>query len=289
MRPACFSFCVVVLFTVGTAAAGDWPQILGPSRNGIAAEDERLADTWPAAGPPVVWKRECGSGYAGLAVAAHTAVLFHRVGDREVVEAVDPLTGQTLWSDGHPTTFVPQVGGGNGPLCTPLIHADRVITFGAQGVLSCHGLADGKLLWRRDTHRDYAAPEGYLGAGSSPIVVGNAVIVNVGGSKQEAGIVASPSIQASRSGSDRPSRPAVPPPVPVTLDGQAFVVMITRYKCLLLEPVSGEIRWEFPFGMRGPTVNAAMPVVPPPQAGRHEESARDRGLRHRLGGWHIRP
>lgn len=253
--------CLLTVVFADTAAAGEWPQILGPSRNGIAARDERIADHWPAAGLPVVWRRDCGSGYAGLAVTQRAAVLFHRVGDREVIEAVDPPTGKTLWSDGHPTTFVPQVGGGNGPLCVPLIHADRVITFGAQGVLSCHGLADGRLLWRRDTHRDYAAPDGYFGAGSSPIVVGDAVIVNVGGSRQEAGIVAF----ALESGATLWTRSAEPAsyssPVPVMLDGQPHVVMITRYKCLLLEPRSGEIRWEFPFGMRGPTVNAALPVI----------------------------
>jgi outer membrane protein assembly factor BamB len=45
------------------------------------------------------------------------------------------------------------------------------------------------------------------------------------------------------------------------------VVMITRYKCLLLEPQTGAIRWEFRFGMRGPTVNAAIPVVRADPAG----------------------
>ena len=47
--------------------AGDWPQILGPDRNGKAA-DERLLDTWPSAGPQRIWKYPLGSGYAGAAV-----------------------------------------------------------------------------------------------------------------------------------------------------------------------------------------------------------------------------
>ena len=48
--------------------AGDWPQILGPHRTGIADPDEQLADAWPAAGPREAWRREVGSGYAGVAV-----------------------------------------------------------------------------------------------------------------------------------------------------------------------------------------------------------------------------
>ncbi|MGI9459194.1 MAG: hypothetical protein ACR2NF_04280, partial [Pirellulales bacterium] len=42
------------------ALAGDWPQILGPHRSGIADPDERLADTWPASGPQEVWRRPVG-------------------------------------------------------------------------------------------------------------------------------------------------------------------------------------------------------------------------------------
>ena len=75
------------------AAAGEWPQILGPSRNGVAAADERLADRWPAAGPRVLWQRPVGGGNAGVAVAGGRAVLFHRQGDREVIEAIDAANG----------------------------------------------------------------------------------------------------------------------------------------------------------------------------------------------------
>ncbi len=58
------------------ALAGDWPQILGPDRSGVAAADEKLADSWPPEGPKVVWGeagrlRLCGSRdrrHAGIPV-----------------------------------------------------------------------------------------------------------------------------------------------------------------------------------------------------------------------------
>ncbi len=241
--------------------AGDWPQILGPGRSGVAAADEKLADRWPADGPPVVWRREVGSGYAGVAVAAGRAVLFHRVADREVVEAMDAATGKPLWSDRHPTRFAPQVGGGDGPLCTPVIHEDKVIVFGAQGMLACLDVRTGKRLWQRDTHREFAAPEGYFGAGSTPVVVGGHVIVNVGGSRQEAGIVAF-ALATGETAWQRTSEPAsYSAPVEVRVGGVPHVLVVTRYQCILLEAATGVIRWQFPFGMRGPTVNAATPLV----------------------------
>ena len=90
--------CIGVLAAgaVNPVAAGDWPQILGPERNGIAAADETLATEWPAEGPYTLWQREVGSGYAGVAVANKRTVLFHRVDGKEVTESLDAATG-IIW------------------------------------------------------------------------------------------------------------------------------------------------------------------------------------------------
>jgi outer membrane protein assembly factor BamB len=198
-----------------------------------------------------------------VAVAGGRVFLFHRVGDEEVVEALDPATGASLWADAHPTSFRPQVGGGDGPLCVPLVHDGRVIAFGAQGALRCIDAATGRRLWLRDTHRDFGAPEGYFGAGSTPLVVGDHVVVNVGGSRGDAGIAAF----SLATGETRWTRTAEPAsysaPVAVDLRGVPHVLMVTRYACLLLDPRDGAVRWQFAFGQRGPTVNAATPVVWP--------------------------
>lgn len=249
-----------VALAAAAARGGDWPQILGPARNGAAAADEKLADVWPAAGPPVVWRRAVGAGYAGVAVVGDRAILFHRAGDREIVEALDAATGTTLWKSDHPTTFQPQVGGGDGPLCTPVVHAGTVITFGAQGVLSAHDLATGERRWSRQTHREFAAPEGYFGAGSTPLVVGDRVIVNVGG-RGDAGIVACALDTGATLWQRSAEAASYSAPVAVEVAGTPHVLMVTRLSCLLLDPATGDIRWQFPFGQRGPTVNAATPVV----------------------------
>ena len=255
--------CVVAYPLAVAAHAGDWPQILGPHRAGIAAADESLADAWPAAGPPTEWRREVGTGYAGVAVAAGRTFLFHRVAGEEVVEALDAAAGKTLWRAAHPTTFTPQVGGGDGPLCVPLVHDGRVIVFGAQGVLRCLDAATGAERWRHDTHREFGAPEGYFGAGSTPIVAARNVIVNVGGSRNDAGVVAF-GLDTGETAWMATSEPAsYSAPVAVTVGGEPHVLMVTRFACLLLDPRSGGVLWRFPFGQRGPTVNAASPVTWP--------------------------
>ena len=247
-----------------SATAGDWPQILGPHRDGHAAADERLAATWPANGPPMLWSREVGAGYAGIAVAGNKAYLFHRVGNSERVDAIDAATGKLLWQDvGHPTTFQPQVGGGDGPLCTPVVAGNRVIVCGAQGMLACLDATTGRRTWTRETHRDFNAPEGYFGAGSTPLVVGNRVIVNVGSAKNDAGLVAFDLTTVETLWKTLADAASYSAPVAVDLDGKPYVLAVTRLACVLVDPATGGIAWQFRFGQRGPTVNAATPVILP--------------------------
>lgn len=257
--------CAVITAAAGGrhVTAGDWPQILGPERNGIAAADERLADAWPADGPPVVWRRPVGSGFSGVAVVGTRVVLFHRDDDREVVEVLDAATGASVWSDGHATTFRPQVGGGDGPLCVPLVHDGAVVTFGAQGMLSVHALASGERRWARPTHREFGAPEGYFGAGSTPVVAGGRVVVNVGGSRRQAGIVAFDLGSGETAWQATDEQASYSAPVAVERDGVPHVLMVTRLACLLVDATDGTVRWTTPFGQRGPTVNAATPLVLP--------------------------
>src|SRR5215831_19030559 len=60
--------------------ADDWPQFLGPNRNGVYLGPP-LAKSWPAAGPRVVWGKRVGQGFADPVVAGTRLTLFHRVAD----------------------------------------------------------------------------------------------------------------------------------------------------------------------------------------------------------------
>src|SRR5437764_755938 len=50
------------------AQADDWPQWLGPRRDGVWRETGIL-ERFPAGGPVVLWRTPIGAGYAGPAVA----------------------------------------------------------------------------------------------------------------------------------------------------------------------------------------------------------------------------
>ena len=248
--------------------AGDWAQILGPNRNGIA-ENEKIADAWPRGGPKTVWQREVGNGFAGLAVAGGKAVLFHRIGAVERVEIMDAQTGRVLRQADYPARYMPLIVADDGPRCVPLIHDGRVYLYGAHGELHCLDVKTGKTLWSRDTFADYSSkrrtrgepPEGYFGIGSTPIAEDGKLIVNVGGNTKGAGIVAFALDTGKTLWKATDERAGYSSPVAATVDGVRHVIFVTRLSVVSLDPATGSVRFRFPFGRTGPTVTAASPLV----------------------------
>lgn len=259
MRLCCLFALSLPVVSASPGVAGEWPQILGPHRNGVA-DDERLGDSFPAKGPPRVWQKEVGEGFSGIAVADSKAIVFHRVDDEERVQAFEAATGQPLWLRPFPTRYSGGISPDNGPRCTPVIDRGRVFVLGAAGDLHCLSLADGTHRWSRSTARDFSAPEGYFGIGSTPIVDGDRLLVNVGG-KSNAGIVAFSVEDGSTLWQATDEQASYSSPVAVTREGVRHVVFVTRLSALSVDPENGKVRWKFPFGARGPTVNAANPII----------------------------
>lgn len=159
-----------------------WTQWGGPNRN-FHTEARGLKDTWPAAGPRVVWKRPLGDGYASPAVENGVLYVMYGRPRQEVVMAADAETGKTLWEHATPMTFDSDASRemGNGPYSTPLVAGNRVFTTGVAGRLQCLDKKTGKLLWTQQLWDDHRGSQMMYGYSSSPIAFRETVIVPVGG------------------------------------------------------------------------------------------------------------
>ena len=242
-----------------TATGGDWPQLLGPARNG-AARGETLLESWPAAGPQKLWSVTLGQGYAGPVISGNRVIAFHRIGDQEQLLCCHRDTGKTLWQANFPARYAGGVNPDTGPRCTPLIHANRIYAFGAAGVMHCVTLDTGKPVWSRDLYGDYRGDEGYFGAGSSPIVADNKLLVNVGG-RNGAGLVAFALESGKTIWKVTDERASYSSPTVVQVGGKTHVVFVTRLNTICVAAANGKTAFQFPFGRRGPTVNAATPLI----------------------------
>ncbi len=162
--------------------AADWPQFLGPTRSNIAGEDEKaLPAEFPSSGPPVLWEKKLGSGFAGPAAVGGKVIVFHRERNEAVVEALDKADGKSLWRFAYPTNYRDSFGFDNGPRATPTVAGGKVFVHGAEGLVHALDLETGKLLWKVDTVKAFGSPQGYFGRACAPLVEGGLVIVTPGG------------------------------------------------------------------------------------------------------------
>src|SRR4051794_35045006 len=125
------------VFVFGLAAAGgradDWPQWLGPQRDGVWRETGIL-DKFPPSGPKVRWRVPVGGGYSGPAVAGGRVYLTDRVlapgaknsadpfarnavAGSERVLCLDEKEGKELWQHEYPARYT--VSYPAGPRATP--------------------------------------------------------------------------------------------------------------------------------------------------------------------------
>lgn len=255
------AFWLAVLPTIllPTANAGDWPQILGPNRDGVAV-GEQLLKSWPETGPETEWTAGVGDGFAGVAVKDNQVIVFHRTPSHEVVQALNAATGKEVWSSSFPCSYQSGMSSDSGPRCVPLIGDGQVFVLGVEGDLRCLDSATGKQVWHRETSKDFSAPEGYFGVGSSPVLFKDRLIVNVG-SRDNAAVVAFSTKNGETIWQAFQDTASYSAPVIATINGAAHAIVVTRLHTVSFNPDDGAIRFQFPFGARGPTVNGATPVV----------------------------
>ncbi|MGE3513302.1 MAG: PQQ-binding-like beta-propeller repeat protein [Vicinamibacterales bacterium] len=258
--------CLLVLLTtlassvwLGGAAVDDWPQYLGAARDGVY-RGAPLAASWPASGPRVLWKRPVGSGFSGPVVAGGKLILFHRVKNEEVIEALDTTSGAPIWRYAYPTTYRDDFGFDEGPRAVPVVVNGIVYTFGAQGQLHAVGLADGKKRWSEDTATRFKVPKGFFGAAGSPLVEDGRLLANVGG--PGAGIVAFEAATGKVLWTATDDGASYASPVGATIGGKRVAVFLTRAGVVGVEPATGSVVFRRPWRARiAASVNAASPIV----------------------------
>jgi len=265
-------------------AGEDWPRFLGPRGNNVSSETD-LLDRWPTNGPPLLWEKTVGTGYGAPSVRGDRLVLHHRLGDEEIVEAFTAGTGQAIWRHAYPSRFIDPYGYNNGPRGTPLLTSNRCYTFGAEGKLLCLDLLTGRLVWQRDTAKEWNVPEAFFGVGSSPVLEDDRLIVMVGGQPNSGVVALDPATGRTIwesvgqtnwqgilttgwrvekpyewTGSEKLASYATP--VAATVHGQRHLLCLMRQGLVSVNPTNGLVNFSYWFqSMASDSVNAMCPVV----------------------------
>jgi outer membrane protein assembly factor BamB len=245
---------------------GDWPQWLGPQRDGHAAPDSPAVEKL---GPQLklVWRKKIGGGFSSPVAAGGKLAYFDENGQAEVAHLLNAGTGVEIWN--APIGGVYRDEWGAGPRSTPVIDGDRVFVQSCRGEFRCLNLVNGKIIWGVSFEKDFGVK--FLGSKSnegtaarrgnngSPLVDGDAVIVPVGATNGATLVCFSKADGKMlwKAGNDEA---AYSSPVAATLAGVKQIVAFTADNLMGVEREHGTVLWRVPFQTDAKR-NAATPVI----------------------------
>lgn len=268
-----------------STTAFDFPQFLGPDRNGIVKN--AMLDAWATSKPELLWKQPVGDSWSGFAVVNGYAITQEQRDDVECVVCYEVDTGNTVWNHQSVRRHEDYSSFGRvGPRATPTIHNGKVIAVSATGVVDCLDGEDGSLVWSFDVPEEVGVDQiaktnsrGLTftqesssltwGRSQSPLIVDDMAIVAAGGIAKPAEPGAEVSDIRVKSpgatliainietgdevwrGGDRSI--AYGSPVLVTVAGVEQILLVAEDHCVSHDPQTGEELWAYswPGGSNG--------------------------------------
>ena len=280
MRTSARSLLLLIslpLIVLADTPTSDWNDFLGPERNGKSQEKIDIV-SWGQTGPPVVWHKKIGTSYGAPTIANGRLFIFARHGNMARLTCLESTTGIEHWRFEYPTDYEDMYGYNNGPRSCPVIDDDRVYIFGAQGMLHCLSVSDGSLLWKVDTAAHFNVIQNFFGTASTPVVEGDLLIAQIGGSpsgtskdlwssngkppSNGTGIVAFNKYTGEVIYQIADELASYASPIMATIDGRRWGFMFARGGLIAFEPTTGKLDFHYPW--RCPkieSVNASCPVV----------------------------
>jgi outer membrane protein assembly factor BamB len=222
--------------------AGDWPQWLGPNRDGSTSE---IVKPWKVS-PKVLWHVPVGPGHSSPIVARGLVYLFFQTPDADEEQLVSYVaaTGQKyMWSNHARPPFNSPFG--NGPRATPAIAPNgRITTHGVTGIATFEGGAEKDVVYTGiviDTVAQYQARSLKFGVSASPLIDGQGVILTVGGKNATLVSIGTHNWKSL----DDPASYASP--IITTHAGKRQLIALTAEAVVSLDPANGELYWRYPF------------------------------------------
>lgn len=272
----------IALGSVPPAGTGmlDWPQWLGPQRDGVWRETG-IMEKFPPGGPPVRWRAAVGGGYSGPAVADGRVYVLDRQRARgadvkpvratrsgspgtERVLCFDARDGRLIWKHEYDCPY--KVAFPTGPRTTPTVAGGMAYTLGTMGDLRCLDAATGTLRWARNLVRDYHAQVPYWGFAASALVDGDRLFCVPGG-KGSAAVALD-----RRTGKELwraldTQDVGYSPPVLVEAGGARQLLVWLSESLNSLDPATGKVYWSQPYPVGVPIERPAVNIITPRPTG----------------------
>lgn len=183
-----FATCLLLQLPILAQQNNSTTQFRGPDRSGIYPSTP-IADKWPAEGLKPIWKIDIGAGFSEIVVEGN--LLYTLVGNQvdsisgtEQLASFDSKTGKELWAVDIDSLFFDEFG--NGGRSTPLLGQNMIFCLSSYGKLTACNKKNGKIIWQVDFIKEFESTLPRWGFSTSPILVEDILIVEVGGTGSRA-------------------------------------------------------------------------------------------------------
>jgi outer membrane protein assembly factor BamB len=198
----------------------------------------RIQTDWSQSKPVELWRRPVGPGWSSFAVRGNLLYTQEQRGDVEIVSCYNLTTGEPVWRHRDAARFY-ESNAGAGPRATPALSNGRVYSFGATGILNALNARDGSVVWSRNAASDTRTKVPDWGFASSPLVVGDVVVVAT------AGVLAA---YDAATGAPRWQGPAdkggYSSPQLATINGVAQILLQNGEGVTSVSPADGKLLWK---------------------------------------------
>ena len=218
-------------------ATAAWPGFRGARRDGIV-RGVSIETDWSSRRPAEMWRRPVGPGWSSFAVDGDLLYTQEQRGEDEIVSCYRLSTGEPVWMHRDSARFW-ESNGGAGPRGTPTVHDGRVYALGATGILNALDARTGKVIWSRNAASDTGNSLPGWGFTSSPLVVGEVVVVATSGRLAAYDIATGNPRWTKQTGGGGYSSPH-----PVTVAGIPQVVLLSAAGATAVSPADGAVLWQ---------------------------------------------
>ena len=246
----------LLLASVTSAFAQDWPQWRGAKRDGKVT-GFTAPQKWPKE-LTQKWQVTVGTGDATPALVGDKLYVFARQGGDEVALCLNAGNGKEIWRDKYAAQAVTGAAGRHpGPRSSPTVAEGKVVTLGVSGILSCLNAVDGKKVWRNE---EFAGLVPKFFTSMSPIIVDGMCVAHLGGSDKGA-VVAFDLGTGNEKWKWTGEGPAYASPVLMTVEGTKQIVVQTDKSLAGLAVADGKLLWQLPTPTEGRFYSSATPIV----------------------------
>jgi outer membrane protein assembly factor BamB len=263
----------------------EWPGFRGPHRDGVI-RGIRISTDWSASAPTEMWRKPIGPGWSSFAVSGDLLYTQEQRGEEELVSCYKVSTGEPVWRHSDAVRFY-ESNAGAGPRGTPAIAGDRVYAIGATGIVNALDARTGARIWVRNVSADTGTSIPGWGFASSPLVVGDVVIIAAGGQLIAYDTSSGDQRWVGQSGGSGYSSPHL-----ATIDGVSQALLMRGARTISVSPATGTLLWDHTAGP--PATSMLQPAFTPEGdvliAG--GDSMGGTGMRrlavqHAAGGWKV--